>query len=179
AIALVAYGSIPGPDVNTNAQVMAWTRDEYSSRQGYTPAVVTGKPGALGGSLGREEATGRGVMYVMQEYSRDFGVPLKGGRVVIQGFGNVGSHLARLLVAEAGAMVLAVSDVSGGVVNEAGLDVPGLLAHAAAGRPVTEWPGGRAVSHGELWRVAWDWVDAAAFVGVVAREASAGRPDWQ
>src|SRR5436189_219857 len=124
------YRDVPAPDVNTNAQVMAWSLDEYSSRHGYTPAAVTGKPVSRGGSLGREEATGRGVMYVMAEYARDFGVPLKGSRVVIQGFGNVGSHLARLLVAEAGAMVLAVSDVSGGVVNEAGLDVPGLLAHA-------------------------------------------------
>src|SRR5439155_347253 len=84
---------VPAPDVNTNAQVMAWILDEYSNRQGYTPAVVTGKPLSLGGSLGREEATGRGVMYVMAEYARDFGIPLKGSRVVIQGFGNVGGHL--------------------------------------------------------------------------------------
>jgi len=107
AIVLGPYRDIPAPDVNTNAQVMAWILDEYSSRQGYSPAVVTGKPVALGGSLGREEATGRGVMYVMQEYARDFGIPIKGGRVVIQGFGNVGSHLARLLDSEAGAKVLA------------------------------------------------------------------------
>src|SRR5437867_2186435 len=80
AIVLGPYRDIPAPDVNTNAQVMAWILDEYSSRQGYTPAVVTGKPVSLGGSLGREEATGRGVMYVMQEYARDFGIPLKGGR---------------------------------------------------------------------------------------------------
>src|SRR3989454_1436030 len=115
---------------------MAWILDEYSSRHGYTPAAVTGKPVSVGGSLGREEATGRGVMYVMMEYARDFGIPLKGSRVVIQGFGNVGGHLARLLHAEAGAKVIAVSDVSGGVVNEKGLDVPALLAHTAAGKPV-------------------------------------------
>ena len=117
------------------------------------------------------------MMYVMSEYARDFGVPLKGSRVVIQGFGNVGSHLARLLVAEAGAMVLAVSDVSGGVVNEAGLDVPGLLAHAAAGRPVTEWPGGRAVSNDELWSVPCDWLVPAALGGVITREQNARRID--
>ncbi len=177
SIVLGPYRDIPAPDVNTNAQVMAWILDEYSSRHGYTPAAVTGKPVSLGGSLGREEATGRGVMYVMAEYARDFGVPLQGSRVVIQGFGNVGSHLARLLVAEAGAMVLAVSDVSGGVVNEAGLDVPGLLAHAAAGRPVTEWPGGRAVSNDELWSVPCDWLVPAALGGVITREHNARRID--
>src|SRR5438477_1688072 len=92
SIMLGPYRDIPAPDVNTNAQVMAWILDEYSSRHGYTPAAVTGKPVSLGGSLGREEATGRGVMYVMTEYARDFGIPLKGSRVVIQGFGNVGGH---------------------------------------------------------------------------------------
>src|SRR5881296_2142593 len=177
SIVLGPYRDVPAPDVATNPQVMAWILDEYSSRHGYTPAAVTGKPVSLGGSLGREEATGRGVMYVMAEYARDFGVPLQGSRVVIQGFGNVGSHLARLLVAEAGAMVLAVSDVSGGVVNEAGLDVPGLLAHAAAGRPVTEWPGGRAVSNDELWSVPCDWLIPAALGGVITREHNARRID--
>src|SRR6266571_4740937 len=91
SIVLGPYRDIPAPDVATNAQVMAWILDEYSSRHG--------------DSLGREEATGRGVMYVMTEYSKDFGIPLKGSRVVIQGFGNVGGHLARLLHAEAGAKV--------------------------------------------------------------------------
>src|SRR5207245_3871942 len=127
AIVLGPYRDIPAPDVNTNAQVMAWILDEYSSRQGYTPAVVTGKPVALGGSLGREEATGRGVMYVMSEYARDFGIPLKGGRVVIQGFGNVGSHLARLLDSEADATVTAMSAVEGGADNDKGLRGPELL----------------------------------------------------
>src|SRR5258708_7803293 len=162
AIVLGPYRDIPAPDVNTNAQVMAWILDEYSSRQGYSPAVVTGKPLALGGSLGREEATGRGVMYVMQEYSRDFGVPLKGGRVVIQGFGNVGSHLARLLDTEGGATVIAVSDVSGGVVNEKGLDLPGLLKHVAERRPVAEWQGGKASTNETLWTIPCDWVGPAA-----------------
>src|SRR2546427_10976067 len=130
---------------------MAWILDEYSSRHGYTPAAVTGKPVSLGGSLGRDEATGRGVMYVMAEYARDFGVPLKGSRVVIQGFGNVGSHLARLLVAEAGARVVAVSDVSGGGVNEAGLGIPRLLGHGAAGPPGPPWAGGAGGPHQGTW----------------------------
>ena len=173
AIVLGPYRDIPAPDVNTNAQVMAWILDEYSNRQGYTPAVVTGKPLSLGGSLGREEATGRGVMYVMAEYARDFGIPLKGSRVVIQGFGNVGGNLARLLDAEAGAKVIAVSDVEGGIVNEKGLDVPGLLAHAAQKKKVSEWPGGRAITNDELWEVPCDWLVPAALGGVITREKNA------
>ena len=175
SIVLGPYRDIPAPDVNTNAQVMAWILDEFSSRHGYTPAAVTGKPVSLGGSLGREEATGRGVMYVMMEYARDFGIPLKGSRVVIQGFGNVGGHLARLLHAEAGAKVIAVSDVSGGVVNERGLDVPALLAHTAAGKPVVEWPGGggRAIANTEIWTIPCDWLVPAALGGVITRETNA------
>src|SRR5882724_7795274 len=173
SIVLGPYRDIPAPDVATNAQVMAWILDEYSSRHGYTPAAVTGKPISLGGSLGREEATGRGIMYAMMEYSRDFGVPLKGSRVVIQGFGNVGGHLARLLHAEAGAKVIAVADVSGGVVNESGLDIPGLLAHAAARKPVSEWKAGKAISNEQLWTVPCDWLVPAALGGVITREANA------
>jgi glutamate dehydrogenase (NAD(P)+) len=173
AIVLGPYRDIPAPDVNTNAQVMAWILDEYSSRQGYTPAVVTGKPVSLGGSLGREEATGRGVMYVMEEYARDFGVPLKGSRVVIQGFGNVGGNLARLLDTEAGAKVVAVSDVEGGIYNDKGLDVPGLLAHAAQRRPVSEWKGGKRITNEELWAVPCEWLVPAALGGVITKEANA------
>jgi len=177
AIVLGPYRDIPAPDVNTNAQVMAWILDEYSSRQGYTPAVVTGKPVSLGGSLGREEATGRGVMYVMQEYARDFGIPLKGSRVVIQGFGNVGGHLARLLDSEAGAKVVAVSDVAGGIHNEKGLDIPGLLAHTAQRRPVGEWERGKRITNEELWTVPCEWLVPAALGGVITKEANAGTLD--
>ncbi|HZI22177.1 MAG TPA: Glu/Leu/Phe/Val dehydrogenase dimerization domain-containing protein [Gemmatimonadales bacterium] len=173
SIVLGPYRDIPAPDVNTNAQVMAWILDEYSSRHGYTPAAVTGKPISLGGSLGREEATGRGVMYVMSEYARDFGIPLRDSRVVIQGFGNVGSHLARLLHTEAGAKVIAVSDVSGGVVNEHGLDVPALLAHTASGKRVSEWPHGKAVTNPELWTIPCEWLVPAALGGVITRETNA------
>jgi glutamate dehydrogenase (NAD(P)+) len=173
AIVLGPYRDIPAPDVNTNAQVMAWILDEYSNRQGYTPAVVTGKPISLGGSLGREEATGRGVMYVMAEYSRDFGIPLKGGRVVIQGFGNVGSHLARLLHAEAGGKVIAVSDVEGGIYNEKGLDIPALLAHAAQKKSVSAWSGGTKITNDDLWKIPCDWLVPAALGGVITKEANA------
>ncbi|HXV90902.1 MAG TPA: Glu/Leu/Phe/Val dehydrogenase dimerization domain-containing protein [Gemmatimonadales bacterium] len=177
AIVLGPYRDIPAPDVNTNAQVMAWLLDEYSNRHGYTPAVVTGKPVALGGSLGREEATGRGVMYVMQEYARDFGIPLKDGRVVIQGFGNVGAHLARLLVTEAGARVIAVTDVNGGVMNEKGLDVPGLLRHSAERRPLADWPGGTRITNDELWTIPCEWLVPAALGGVITKEANARTVD--
>ncbi|MGH7528842.1 MAG: Glu/Leu/Phe/Val family dehydrogenase, partial [Gemmatimonadales bacterium] len=175
SIVLGPYRDIPAPDVNTNAQVMAWILDEYSSRHGYTPAVVTGKPVSLGGSLGRDEATGRGVMYIMEAYGRDFGVPLRNSRVVIQGFGNVGSNLARLLHTEAGAKVIAVSDVSGGIHHDGGLDIPGLLAHSTreAGRPVTEWPGGQRITNEELWTIPCDWLVPAALGGVITKEANA------
>ncbi|HVH08631.1 MAG TPA: Glu/Leu/Phe/Val dehydrogenase dimerization domain-containing protein [Gemmatimonadales bacterium] len=173
SIVLGPYRDIPAPDVNTNAQVMAWVLDEYSSRHGYTPAAVTGKPVSLGGSLGREEATGRGVMYVMQQYAQDFGIPLKGSKVVIQGFGNVGGHLARLLDAEAGARVIAVADVNGAVVNEGGLDVPALLAHAAARKPVAESQGGRGITNADLWAIKCDWLVPAALGGVITRETNA------
>lgn len=177
SIVLGPYRDVPAPDVNTNAQVMAWILDEYSSRHGYTPAAVTGKPVSLGGSLGREEATGRGVMYVMTEYARDFGIPLKGSKVVIQGFGNVGGHLARLLDAEAGAKIIAVSDVNGGIVNLNGLDVPGLLAHTAARKPVSEWSGGTAIANTELWTIKCDWLVPAALGGVITRETNARSVD--
>src|SRR2546425_518773 len=171
SIVLGPYRDVPAPDVATNAQVMAWILDEYSSRHGYTPAAVTGKPISLGGSLGREEATGGGGMYVMMEYARDVGIPLKGSRVVIQGFGNVGGHLARLLHAEAGAKVIAVSDVSGGVVNEGGLDIPGLLAHTASRKPVSEWKAGKAIGNEQLWTIPCDWLGPPPLGRVLPEEA--------
>ncbi len=173
AIVLGPYRDIPAPDMNTNAQVMAWMLDEYSARAGYTPAVVTGKPVSLGGSLGREEATGRGVTYIMEEYSRDTGVPLRGGRVVIQGFGNVGAHAARLLH-EMGAKIVAVSDVDGGLHNDDGLNVPDLFAHAYLNRrPVSEFVGGTPITNQELWRIPCDWLVPAALGSVISKERNA------
>ncbi len=173
ALMLGPYRDIPAPDMNTNQQVMAWMLDEYSAKFGYSPAVVTGKPIDLGGSLGREEATGRGVMYVMQEFGRDFDIPIDGGRVVIQGFGNVGAHLARLLH-ERGARVIAVSDVDGALVNEQGLDVPRLFEHAyQERRPVPEFDGGEAIGGEEIWTVPCEWLVPAALGSVISREAHA------
>ena len=122
------HQDIPAPDVNTNAQHMAWIFEEYSKLCGHRPAVVTGKPIELGGSLGREEATGHGVAEIAVRAARDHGLDISSARVVIQGFGNVGSHAARRLT-EIGARVIAVSDVYGGVLCESGLDVPNATAH--------------------------------------------------
>jgi glutamate dehydrogenase (NAD(P)+) len=173
AIVLGPYRDIPAPDMGTNAQVMAWLMDEYSKRTGYTPAVVTGKPVSLGGSLGREEATGQGVLYVMQHYAKDFDVPIEGGTVIIQGFGNVGANLALLLHKE-GAKILAVSDVDGGLHNPKGLDIPALFRHAYVDRkPVPAFPGGEAITNIQLFEIPCDWMVPAALGGVISKETSA------
>ncbi|NOT95459.1 MAG: Glu/Leu/Phe/Val dehydrogenase, partial [Nitrospira sp.] len=118
---------VPAPDVGTDAQVMAWIMDTYSQQVGYSvPGVVTGKPLSIGGSLGREEATGRGVVYVTIEALRHLKLDIRNSTVVIQGFGNVGAHTARIMQ-ECGARVIAVSDVNGGIHNASGLDIPELL----------------------------------------------------
>jgi glutamate dehydrogenase (NAD(P)+) len=121
---------IPAPDMGTNPQVMAWILDEYSSRQGYSPACVTGKPIELGGSAGRNRATGRGVVTILGEHMRDAGRSLEGLRVVIQGFGNVGSNVA-LLLADQGAEIVAVADIFGAVAGRGsrGLSVRELANH--------------------------------------------------
>jgi glutamate dehydrogenase (NAD(P)+) len=120
---------VPAPDVNTNEQVMAWISDTYSMHVGHSStSVVTGKPIEMGGSLGRREATGRGVMIVAREAARHLGFDLKGARVAVQGFGNVGSIGAQLM-AQQGAKIIAVTDWKGGVYNAKGLDVDKLIAH--------------------------------------------------
>ena len=173
SIVLGPYRDIPAPDMGTNAQVMAWLLDEYSARAGYSPAVVTGKPLSLGGSLGREEATGRGVVYAMEDYSRDFGLPLTGSRVAIQGFGNVGSFVAQF-AHERGAKIIAVTDVDGGLHNDKGLDVPRLFQHAYRERkPVAEFKGGEQVTNEQLWGIPCDWLVPAALGGVINKETNA------
>ena len=178
SLALGPYRDIPAPDMGTNAQVMAWMFDEFSKRGGYSPAVVTGKPIALGGSLGREEATGRGVMYTMQHYAQDYGVRLKDGTVVIQGFGNVGAHLARLLH-EQGAKITTVSDVDGGFHNDNGIDIPAMFQHAYTERnPVAEFKGeGEIITNDELWDISCDWLVPSALGGVITKEKNAGTID--
>jgi glutamate dehydrogenase (NAD(P)+) len=144
---------IPAPDVGTNADVMAWIMDAYSRHAGFSPAVVTGKPLHLFGSEGREEATGRGVMYALDEALRDAGRELEGTTVALQGFGNVGSHTARLLV-ERGAKIVAVADHDGGVSNQAGLDIDALLEHAAEHHTVAGFSGGDAFEGPEI--IGWN-----------------------
>jgi glutamate dehydrogenase (NAD(P)+) len=131
---------VPAPDMNTNPQTMAWMMDAYSSRYGYSPAIVTGKPVDLGGAPGREAATGRGVVYCLEAACERWGVDLALQRVAIQGFGNVGSWVARELHHRA-VKVVAVSDVSGGVCNPKGLPIPALVAWTATHRPLAEAEG--------------------------------------
>jgi glutamate dehydrogenase (NAD(P)+) len=134
---------IAAPDVNTNPQVMAWIMDQYSRYHGHSPAIVTGKPAELYGTRGRDSATGRGLLYITREILRDAGLPMKGTRFAIQGFGNVGSHTAQLLWQDGG-VVIAVSDVYGGVYNPQGLDIPGLFEHVKRTGTVTGFGGGQA-----------------------------------
>jgi glutamate dehydrogenase (NAD(P)+) len=135
---------IPAPDVNTNARVMAWIMDEYSRYAGFSPAVVTGKPVDLFGSAGREEATGRGVMYALEAALHSDGKTMDEVRVAVQGFGNVGQHAARLM-AERGARIVAASDRMGTVANEAGLDVGALSRHKNTAGTVKGFAGGDAL----------------------------------
>lgn len=132
---LGTYRDIPAPDVGTDARTMAWFMDAYSSRHGYSPAAVTGKPLVLGGAPGRVAATGRGLVYVLEAFARRAGWSLEGTRVAVQGFGNVGSWAAHEL-AELGATIVAVSDVRGGVANDQGLDIDELIRTVAAGGSV-------------------------------------------
>ncbi len=145
---------VPAPDVGTDAQVMAWFMDTYSQQVGYAvPGVVTGKPLSLGGSLGREEATGRGVVDVTLEALRHLGIPVEQATVAIQGFGNVGSHTARIMH-EQGARVVAVSDVSGGLYSRTGLDVPELLRrHQGQGQPLLDTRLGDVITNDELFQL--------------------------
>ena len=153
---------VPAPDVNTNEQIMAWVMDTYSMHVGHTTtSVVTGKPIELGGSLGRREATGRGVMIVTREAVKHLGVSLKGATVAVQGFGNVGSVSAQLL-AEQGAKIVAVTDWKGGVFSKNGLDITKLLAHVQQTKTVDGFPGGEPLPAGNLFSLDVDILIPAA-----------------
>ena len=141
---------IPATDIGTNQQVMAWFMDTYSQQVGFSvPGAVTGKPLSIGGSLGREEATGRGVVNVTLEAMRHLGLDVTQSTVVIQGFGNVGSHTARIM-SESGAKVTGVSDLSGGVYNPNGLNIQEILREYRSGKPICEMGLGDCVSNEEL-----------------------------
>jgi glutamate dehydrogenase (NAD(P)+) len=159
---------IPAPDMGTNAQTMAWIVDEYAKFHGWVPGVVTGKPVELGGSLGRESATGRGLVYAMQCLFEDAGRSVADFTYAIQGMGNVGSWTARLLAAEGG-KVAAVSDVSGAVRNRAGLDVQALCEYVALHKQVAGFPGGDAIPPSALIAEPCDVLIPAALGGVLNR----------
>jgi glutamate dehydrogenase (NAD(P)+) len=154
---------IPAPDVNTNEQVMAWMMDSYAMIEGnLSTGVVTGKPISLGGSLGRREATGRGVFVVGREAAAKRGVSIAGARVAVQGFGNVGG-VAATMFAEAGSKVIAVQDHTGTVVNQGGLDIPRLHKHVAEVGSVTGFPGAEAfLDRDAFWDVESDILIPAA-----------------
>ena len=161
---------VPAPDVNTNDQVMAWVMDTYSMHVGHTEtAVVTGKPIEMGGSLGRREATGRGVMIVTREAAKHLGLNIKGATVAVQGFGNVGSVSADLL-AGIGAKIVAVTDWKGGVINQNGLDIPKLLEYAAKHKTVEGFPGADPLDNDGLWGLDVDILIPAALENQITAE---------
>ncbi len=170
---LGVYRDIPAPDAGTNAQVMAWMMDEYGKKHGYTPAIVTGKPVNLGGSLGREEATGRGVTIVTREACRAYGIEMKGAKVAVQGFGNVGSWTVRLL-SEMGVKIVAVSDVHGAIFDPDGLNVAGVLEHHRATGSVVGAPSTRSIDNEELLGLKVDILIPAAMGGAITRHNADG-----
>ena len=164
---------VPAPDVNTNERVMAWIMDTYSMHKRHTvTAVVTGKPVEMGGSLGRREATGRGCMIVTREALARLGMSLKGARVAVQGFGNVGSVAADLMARE-GAIVVAASDKSGAVHNPQGLDVADLLAWVRERRQIAGYPKAEAINKDQLLTVDCDVLVPAATENVITRKNAA------
>jgi glutamate dehydrogenase (NAD(P)+) len=167
---------VPAPDVNTNERVMAWIMDTYSMHHRHTvTAVVTGKPVELGGSLGRREATGRGCTIVTQEALKHIGLPLEGARVVVQGFGNVGSITAELLQ-RGGCTIVGVGDVSGALHNPQGLDVPDVMAWRQEHRYVSGYPKAEAITNEELLALDCDVLVPAALENVItARNAESIR----
>jgi glutamate dehydrogenase (NAD(P)+) len=156
---------IPAPDMGTDAQVMAWIMNEFSKFHGFSPACVTGKPVELHGSEGREAATGFGVAIVAREFLKRLGRPLEGASVAIQGFGNVGRFTAEYLH-QAGAKIVAVSDLHGAIHRAEGLDVPALVHHGAATKKVEGFEGSRAISNIELLALDVDVLIPAAIGGV-------------
>ena len=161
---------VPAPDVGTNEQIMAWMMDTYSQFKGYSiPEIVTGKPIVIGGSLGRTEATGRGVVFCVMEAFRHLGIDPAGKAAVIQGFGNVGSNAAKILHQE-GIRVVAVSDVRSGLYNPKGLDIPALLLHLSRNKYIDGFPGGEPITNRDLLELPCDVLIPAALSGQITEE---------
>ncbi len=160
-------GDIPAPDVNTNPQVMAWIMDTYSMHRGYsTPAVITGKPIEIGGSLGRFEATGRGVMFTTRQALRHLGIPLEGATVAVQGYGNVGSVSAYLLQSK-GCKIIAASDSKGGIYNPKGFDAQDVLRFKRETGSVVGYPDSEAITNEELLELECDVLVPSALEKVI------------
>lgn len=158
---------IPAPDVGTDAQTMAWMMDTYSQETGYAqPGVVTGKPVEIGGSLGRNGATGLGAVFVAEKAFEKMGKTLQGSSIAVQGFGNVGSHAA-LYAYERGAKILAVSDVSGGIFNGDGLNIPEVIDYIAANKTLKAFPKSQPISNEELLLLNCDALFPCALEGVI------------
>lgn len=164
---------IPAPDVGTNAETMGWIVDQYSKRHGWTPGVVTGKPIQLGGSLGREAATGRGCLYALLNVLADRGESIEGKAIAIQGFGNVGRWAARLMMEE-GAKIVAVSDSKGAIHNPEGLDIHALSEHRAREGKVQGFAGGQDFPGSELLTTACDVLVPAALEGALTKDNAEG-----
>ncbi|KAG5600403.1 hypothetical protein H5410_031773 [Solanum commersonii] len=160
---------VPAPDMGTNSQTMAWMLDEYSKFHGHSPAIVTGKPIDLGGSLGRDAATGRGVVYATGALLAEYGKNIKDLTFVIQGFGNVGAWAAKL-IHEKGGKVIAVSDITGAVKNPNGLDIAALMNHKEATGALTGFSGGDSMNSDELLTQECDVLIPCALGGVLNRE---------
>jgi glutamate dehydrogenase (NAD(P)+) len=164
---------VPAPDVNTNERVMAWVMDTYSMHKRHTvTAVVTGKPIEMGGSLGRREATGRGCMFVTREALRKLKMPLKGARVAVQGFGNVGSVAADLM-SKAGMTVIAVSDKSGGVYNPTGLALADVFKHVRGGKLLNSYGKAQQISNEDLLTLDCEVLVPAALENVITIDNAA------
>ena len=161
---------VPAPDVNTNDQIMAWVMDTYSMHVGHTStAVVTGKPIEMGGSMGRREATGRGVMIVTREAAKHLGLEIKGATVAVQGFGNVGSVSADL-ISKIGAKVVAVTDWKGGVYNANGLDIAKMIDYARQHKTIDGFPGGESIDNESLFTLDVDILVPAALENQITME---------
>lgn len=170
-MALGLYRDIPAPDVNTNARVMAWIMDEYGRRHGFTPAIVTGKPVELGGSRGREQATGLGLFYIARRACEEMGLKLAGVKVVVQGFGNVGSWVAHFFHA-AGAKVIAVADAEGAVYAANGLNIPALMQYVKEHISVSGFAQAETVGRDEVFFIPCDIAVPAALNGVIATDVA-------
>ncbi|CAH9098905.1 unnamed protein product [Cuscuta epithymum] len=163
------HTDVPAPDMGTGPQTMAWILDEYSKFHGHSPAVVTGKPIDLGGSLGRDAATGRGVLFAAEALLNEHGKGIAGQRFVIQGFGNVGCWAAKL-ISEQGGQIVAISDVTGAVKNKKGIDIPSLMTHVKENRGVHGFPDGDAIDPSAILVEDCDVLIPAALGGVINRD---------